>query len=221
VHLYNDSELNWYLENGTGLKVTQKTNYPWDGRVNITVAPAQPSHFTFHLRIPGWAQSAQASVNNKPVSGVEPGEYLPIQRKWSAGDVIQLQMEMPAQVIQANPRVIDDAGRVAVQRGPLVYCLEELDQPHGVSLVNIALDLVNTPSENFQSEFQTTLLGGVVVLRHVGRAYENDADARALYSGYSGVQTESRQIPLTFIPYYAWANRQATSMQVWTPLYKV
>jgi DUF1680 family protein len=221
VHLYNDSELNWYLENGTGLKVTQKTNYPWDGRVNITVAPAQPSHFTFHLRIPGWAQSAQASVNNKPVSGVEPGEYLPIQRKWSAGDVIQLQMEMPAQVIQANPRVIDDAGRVAVQRGPLVYCLEELDQPHGVSLVNIALDLVNTPSENFQSELRTTLLGGVVVLRHVGRAYENDADARALYSGYSGVQTESRQIPLTFIPYYAWANRQATSMQVWTPLYKV
>ena len=221
VHLYNDSELNWYLENGTGLKVTQKTNYPWDGRVNITVAPAQPSNFTFHLRIPGWAQSAQVSVNNKPVSGVEPGEYLPIQRKWSAGDVIQLQMEMPAQVIQANPRVIDDAGRVAVQRGPLVYCLEELDQPHGVSLVNIALDLVNTPSENFQSELQTTLLGGVVVLRHIGRAYENHADARALYSGYSGVQTESRQIPLTFIPYYAWANRQATSMQVWTPLYKV
>jgi DUF1680 family protein len=221
VHLYNDSELNWHLENGTGLKVTQKTNYPWDGRVNITVAPAQPSNFTFHLRIPGWAQSAQVSVNNKPVSGVEPGEYLPIQRKWSAGDVIQLQMEMPAQVIQANPRVIDDAGRVAVQRGPLVYCLEELDQPHGVSLVNIALDLVNTPSEKFQSELQTTLLGGVVVLRHVGRAYENDADARPLYSGYSGVQTESRQIPLTFIPYYAWANRQATSMQVWTPLYKV
>jgi DUF1680 family protein len=221
VHLYNDSELNWHLENGTGLKVTQKTNYPWDGRVNITVAPAQPSNFTFHLRIPGWAQSAQVSVNNKPVSGVKPGEYSPIQRKWSAGDVIQLQMEMPAQVIQANPRVIDDAGRVAVQRGPLVYCLEELDQPHGVSLVNIALDLVNTPSENFQSELQTTLLGGVVVLRHVGRAYENDADARALYSGYSGVQTESRQIPLTFIPYYAWANRQATSMQVWTPLYKV
>jgi DUF1680 family protein len=220
VHLYNDSELNWHLENGTGLKVTQKTNYPWDGQVNITVAPAQPSNFTFHLRIPGWAQSAQVSVNNKPVSGVEPGSYLPIQRKWSAGDVIQLQMEMPAQVIQANPRVIDDAGRVAVQRGPLVYCLEELDQPNGVSLVNIALDLVNRPSENFQSELQTTLLGGVVVLRHLGRAYENDADARALYSGYSGVPTESRQIPLTFIPYYAWANRQATSMQVWTPLYK-
>jgi DUF1680 family protein len=125
LHLYNDSELDWHLENGTGLKVAQKTNYPWDGQVEITVAPAQPSDFTFHLRIPGWANSAQVSVNNRSISGIKPGQYLPIERKWSAGDVIRLHMEMPPQVIQANPRVIDDAGRVAVQRGPLVYCLEE------------------------------------------------------------------------------------------------
>ena len=220
MHLYNDSELNWHLENGTALKVTQKTNYPWDGRVDISVAPAQPSDFTFHLRIPGWAESAQVSVNNKSISGAKPGQYLPIQRKWASGDVIRLQMEMPPQVIQANPRVIDDAGRVAVQRGPLVYCLEELDQPEKVSLVNVALDLSNAPSESFQSQLQADLLGGVVVLRHSGRAYENDTDTSALYSDYSGAQTKSRRIPLTFIPYYAWANRQATSMQVWTPLYK-
>ena len=200
--------------------MTQKTNYPWDGRVDISVAPAQPSDFTFHLRIPGWAESAQVSVNNKSISGAKPGQYLPIQRKWASGDVIRLQMEMPPQVIQANPRVIDDAGRVAVQRGPLVYCLEELDQPEGVSLVNVALDLSNAPSESFQSQLQADLLGGVVVLRHSGRAYENDTDTSALYSDYSGAQTKSRRIPLTFIPYYAWANRQATSMQVWTPLYK-
>ena len=220
MHLYNDSELDWHLENGTGLKVAQKTNYPWDGRVEITVAPAQPSDFTFHLRIPGWAKSAQVSVNNTSISGIKPGQYLPIERKWSAGDVIHLHMEMPPQVIQANPRVIDDAGRVAVQRGPLVYCLEELDQPDGVSLVNVALDLAHPGEEEFQSQLQADLLGGVVVLRHAGRAYENEASAGALYSTYSGAQTRSRRIPLTFIPYYAWANRQATSMQVWTPLYK-
>jgi DUF1680 family protein len=220
VHLYNDSELNWHLENGTGLKVTQKTNYPWDGRVDITVAPAQPADFIFYLRIPGWADGAQVAVNNKAVAGAKPGQYLPIQRRWSAGDVIRLQMEMPPQVIQANPRVTDDAGRVAVQRGPLVYCLEELDQPQGVSLTDVALDLAGTPSEKFQSQLQTDLLGGIVLLRHTGRAYERDASASALYSGYSGGQTKSRKIPLTFIPYYAWANRQATSMQVWTSLYK-
>ncbi len=220
VHLYNDSELNWHLENGTALKITQKTNYPWDGRVDITVTPVQASDFTFHLRIPGWAESALVSVNNKPVAGAKSGQYLPIQRKWSPGDMIRLQMEMPPQVIQANPRVIDDAGRVAVQRGPLVYCLEELDQPEGVSLVNVALDLGSASSDKFQSQLQTDLLNGVVVLRHAGRVYENDASAKALYSDFRGVQTKSRQVPLTFIPYYAWANRQATSMQVWTPLYK-
>ena len=220
LHLYNDSELDWHLENGTGLKVAQKTNYPWDGRVEITVAPAQASDFTFHLRIPGWANSAQVSVNNRSISGIKPGQYLPIERKWSAGDVIRLHMEMPPQVIQANPRVIDDAGRVAVQRGPLVYCLEELDQPDGVSLVNVALDLANQEEEKFQSQLQADLLGGVVVLRHAGRAFDNDAGDKTLYSAYSGGKTTSRRIPLTFIPYYAWANRQATSMQVWTPLYK-
>jgi hypothetical protein len=118
-----------------------------------------------------------------------------------------------------QPRVIDDAVRVAVQRGPLVYCLEEIDQPEGVSLVNVALDLANAPAETFHSQLQTDLLGGVV-LRYVGRAYQNEANAGALYSGYSGGQAKSRRIPLTFIPYYAWANRQATSMQVGTPLYK-
>ena len=75
-------------------------------------------------------------------------------------------MEMPPQVIQANPRVSDDDGRVAVQRGPLVYCLEELDQPDGISLINVALELGNSPSEKFQSQLQADLLGGVVVLRH-------------------------------------------------------
>jgi DUF1680 family protein len=159
-------------------------------------------------------------VNNRSISGIKPGQYLPIERKWSAGDVIRLHMEMPPQVIQANPRVIDDAGRVAVQRGPLVYCLEELDQPDGVSLVNVALDLSNQEEEKFQSQLQADLLGGVVVLRHAGRAFDNDAGDKTLYSAYSGGKTTSRRIPLTFIPYYAWANRQATSMQVWTPLYK-
>ena len=85
AHLYDNSELNWHLENGTGLKVTQKTNYPWDGRVEITVTPAQPSNFTFYLRIPGWADGAQVTVNGKAVSGAKPGQYLAIQRHWSAG----------------------------------------------------------------------------------------------------------------------------------------
>jgi uncharacterized protein len=220
AHFYDNSELNWRLENGTELKVIQKTNYPWDGQVEITVRPAQPAEFTFYLRIPGWADQAQVSVNNKPESGAKPGEYLALQRRWSPGDVIRLQMEMPPQVIQPNPRIPDDTGRVAVQRGPLIYCMEELDQPAGTSLIDVALDLSSKSAEQFQSKLETNLFGGVVVLHHTGITYERDSSDNALYSRYTGKPSRTRKLPLTFIPYYAWANRQPSYMQVWTPLYK-
>jgi DUF1680 family protein len=220
LHFYDNSELDWRLENGVGLKVTQKTNYPWDGKVEITVTPAQASNFTFYLRIAGWADSAQVSVNGKVVTGAKPGEYLAIKRQWSAGDTIHLQMEMPVQVLEANPQVADDTGRVAIQRGPLVYCLEEIDQPEGVSISDLAVSPGAKPEAQFQSEFKSDLLGGVVVLRHTGIAYDQAASRSGLYSRYNSNQLQSRKVPLTLIPYYAWSNRQQTAMQVWTPVVK-
>ena len=88
MHLYDNSQLDWHLENGIGLKVTQKTGYPWEGRVDITVTPAEASEFTFYLRIPGWADHAQVAVNGKGTTGATPGQYLPIRRRWSPGDVV-------------------------------------------------------------------------------------------------------------------------------------
>jgi DUF1680 family protein len=217
VHLYDDSELNWHLENGVGLKVTQKTNYPWDGGVDITVAPAEPSDFTFYVRIPGWTDHAQVSVNGKPVPGATPGQYLPIRRRWSAGDVIQLKAEVVTQAVEANPRVADDTGRVAIQRGPLIYCLEEIDQPSGISLSDVVVNPGRHPAEDFHAEFKSDLLGGMMVLHHTGAAIDRESSEKLLYSRYSR-ETKTRPVPLTFIPYYAWANRQATSMQVWNLL---
>jgi DUF1680 family protein len=217
VHLYDNSELNWRLENGVGLKVTQKTNYPWDGGVEITVTPAQASDFTFYARIPGWADHAQVAVNAKAVPGATPGDYLKIRRRWSPGDVIELKVEVVPQVIEANPRVADDTGRVAIQRGPLIYCLEEIDQPSGILLSDVAVNPGRQPAEQFQTEFKSDLLGGTVVLHHTGAVYERGASPKALYSRY-GREAKTRKVPLTFIPYYAWANRQATSMQVWNLL---
>ena len=214
AHLYDDSELNWHLENGVGLKVAQKTNYPWDGNVEITVTPAEASEFTFYLRIPGWAERAQVAVNAKALTGVAPGSYLPIRRRWSPGDVIQLKIEVLPEVIEANPRVADDSGRVAIQRGPLIYCLEEIDQPGGVSLSDVAVYPGRQPSQQFQTEFRKDLLGGMMVLHHTGAVYERGASEKNLYLRYGG-EARTRSVPLTFIPYYAWANRQATSMQVW------
>ena len=213
VHLYDNSELDWHLENGVGLKVTQKTNYPWDGGVGITVNPAEASEFTFYLRIPGWADQAQVAVNGKSVTGAKPGEYLPIHRHWAPGDVIQLSVEVKPQVIEANPRVADDTGRVAIQRGPLIYCLEEIDQPSGVSLSDVAVNAGRHAAEQFQTEFKSDLLGGMVVLHHTGAVYERGTAETMLYSQYNR-EAKSRKVALTFIPYYAWANRQATSMQV-------
>src|SRR5580700_7788301 len=221
AHLYDNSELDWHLENGVGLKVTQKTNYPWDGGVEIGVTPADASEFTLYVRIPGWAERAQVSLNGKPVAGAKPGEYLPIRRKWAAGDVVHLKMEMVPQVIEANPHVVEDAGRVAVQRGPLVYCMEQLDQPSGVMLDDVALDLGRKTTGEFRSEFKPDLLGGVVVLEHPGASLEFGSAHEALYSTYTPDKPKNKPVALRFIPYYAWANREATPMQVWTPLLKV
>lgn len=217
VHLYDNSELDWRLESGTGLKVRQKTNYPWDGTVDLTVMPAQAAEFTFYLRIPSWTDRAQVAVNGKPVSGVKPGEYLPIRRRWSSGDAIHLQFDMTPQVLEANAHVIEDTGRVAVQRGPLVYCLEQLDQLEGVQLSEVAVDLGQKSGANFHDEFDRNLLGGIVVLRHNGAVYERAEARTGLYYRYTSEPHKARRVPLTFIPYYAWANRSATQMQVWTP----
>jgi DUF1680 family protein len=155
-------------------------------------------------------------VNGTALSYVKPGEYLPIRRRWSAVDHVHLQMEMAPQVLEANPRVADDTGRVAVQRGPLVYCLEEVDQSKGVMLSDVALELGKRPGSEFQTEMKSDLLGGVLLLHHRGVSYDRGASANILYPRYTGANERTKRVPLTFIPYYAWANRQATAMQVWT-----
>ncbi len=218
VHLYDNSQLDWHLENGIGLKVAQKTNYPWDGTVEISVAPAKPSEFTFYLRVPGWSYGTQISINGKPLSGATPGQYLALQRRWSSGDVINVKFGMTPQVIEANSRVVDDYGRVAVQRGPLVYCLEQLDQPDGVQLFDVSLDVRQEASSKFREEFHNDLLGGIVVLKHTGAVSANSNSQRSLYRPYTAEAPKERQVDLRFVPYYAWANRAATPMQVWTPI---
>ena len=127
---------------------------------------------------------------------------------------------MTPQVIEANRRVVDDYGRVAVQRGPLVYCLEQLDQPQGISLYDVSLDLREDSSSAFHVEFDKDLLGGIVVLRHAGAWAEKTSSDGKLYRKYTPTAAKGRQVELKFIPYYAWANRAATPMQVWTPTFR-
>jgi uncharacterized protein len=217
VHLYDNSQLDWHLEDGTGLKVAQKTNFPWDGAVDFTVTPEKPVDFTFYLRIPGWSDQTQVKVNGEAVSGAAPGHYLAVHRRWSPGDTVSVKFNMAPQVVEANARVVDDYGRVAVQRGPLVYCLEQLDQPEGVPLYDVSLDLRSKPSGQFSEHFEPNLLGGIVVLQHSGSVQEGSAGSGKLYYSYTNASEKTRKVELRFIPYYAWANRSSTPMQVWTP----
>ena len=218
LHLYDNSQLDWHLEDGTGLKVVQKTNYPWDGAAEIAITPAKPTEFTFYLRIPGWSEGTQVMINGKPVLGATAGQYLGLRRRWSSGDVVNVKFGMTPQVIEASPRVVEDYGRVTVQRGPLVYCLEQLDQPEGVALVDVSLDLRQQSGSQFHEEFQRDLLGGIVVLKHTGAVTEKSSSRTALYHRYAADAPKARQVELKFVPYYAWANRAATPMQVWTPI---
>ena len=218
LHLYDNSQLDWHLEDGTGLKVVQKTNFPWDGAAEISVTPAKPTEFTFYLRIPGWSDGTKVMVNGKPVAGAVAGQYLGLRRRWSSGDVVNVKFGMTPQVIEASPRVVEDYGRVTVQRGPLVYCLEQLDQPEGVALVDVSLDLRQQSGSQFHEEFQRDLLGGIVVLKHTGAVSEKSGSRTALYHRYAADAPKARQVELKFVPYYAWANRAATPMQVWTPI---
>jgi DUF1680 family protein len=210
VHLFHTSELDWSLHDGTKLKVVQKTNYPWDGKVEIAVNPAAPAEFTVFVRIPGWTRAAL--VNSRPAA--TPGEYVPIRRRWQAGDRIVITLEMKPQLIVANPRVPEGTGKVAIERGPLVYCMEAIDQKGIESLYDVSLPLGVDPSRGFVSEFHPDLLGGVTVLKHRGAVLATPSARQPLY-GPLASRKPGRETELTFIPYYAFANRQPTAMQVW------
>jgi uncharacterized protein len=219
VHLFDNSVLNWHLEDGTGLKITQKTNYPWDGTVEFTLDPAKRAEFTFFLRIPVWSRTAEVRVNGKQIKeGIQPGSYLPIRRRWREGDKVRLDLNMSPQLMEANSRLEENVGRVAVQRGPLVYCLEQIDQPGVNSLSDVSLALGKKLSTAFKSDPRPDLLGGVVVLRHPGIVAEGSGGPGPLYRPISAHSQEpARKVGLTFIPYYTWANREPSAMRVWLP----
>jgi uncharacterized protein len=215
VHLYDNSEMDWHLHDGTGLKVQQKTNYPWGGDVKMTVSPAVSSEFVMYVRIPGWSTKNSVKVNGKEIAGAKPGEYLAIHRRWTENDTIDLNFDMTTHLLKANPAVTEDRGRVAFQRGPIVFCMEHLDQPdHGVGM-NLAGYTV-LPGGATTEHFDANLLDGVVTLTHPATISKSATDM-ALYFPASTPKAPESPTTVKLIPYYAWANRESASMQVWIP----
>jgi DUF1680 family protein len=216
LNLYHASELDWHLEDGTPLKLTQATNYPWNGDIHLTVNPAHAADFTVYLRWPEWASSVDVQVNGQPVSltAAHKGSFIPLARTWRPGDTVSLSIPLQPVLMTANPRVTDDYGRVAVQRGPLVYALEQLDQ-NGAAISDIFLKS-STP---FTVDFRKDFLGSVAVLKVAGLVAERSLGEEPLYQPFNiSTNRPKRMANLTFIPYYTIGNREPSPMEVWVPV---
>jgi DUF1680 family protein len=209
VHLYVASEVDLPLGDAK-VRLTQETDYPWQETVNITVQPEEAREFTLALRIPGWCQEASLSVNGQPVdlAPITTKGYAYLRRMWQPGDRLQLTLPMPILRVRTNPEVRENAGRVALQRGPIVYCLEEVD--NGSNLSGIILP----PEAKLTAEWKPELLEGVMVITGKALRVDESQWGGNLYSAGSSLPT-TEAIEITAVPYSTWCNRQPGEMIVW------
>ncbi|CAM4471236.1 hypothetical protein FHS16_004360 [Paenibacillus endophyticus] len=207
-HLYIGGEVELSLD-GTKVKLKQHSSLPWEGTARFEISLAKPAAFTLALRIPGWASEASVVVNgeayaltDKVVDG-----YARIERVWTSGDQLELVLAMPILRVRSHPLVKQNAGKVALQRGPLVYCLEEAD--NGAQLQQLLLP----QDAKLEDAYEESLIGGIHVIKAEGSRLQFEQWGTQLYR----TDTEAAMEPasLAFIPYYAWANRGKGEMTVW------
>jgi DUF1680 family protein len=220
----------------TPLTIRQQTEYPWKENVTINVEPERPAEFAICLRIPDWCSKPTIKLSGEAVADLKIVDgYARLQRPWQKGDTLELTLPMPVRRIEAHPRVAADAGRVALQRGPVVYCLEAAD--NGGRVRNLSLPR----SSQLTARHVPDLLGGVTVIQGVALARENaeppagpvsrpvkgPTSSPAASAALASVNEEppaplyrealTKEVPFTAIPYYAWANREPGEMIVWIP----
>ena len=208
VHLYASSEAKAEIA-GQEVTLTQRTDYPWGGKVTIKVGVGKPAKFSLMLRIPGWCAKHKIKVNGKTVDAKVCNGYAVIKRRWRDGDRVRLSLSMPVERIAAHPGVLADVGRAAIQRGPVVFCLEQCD--HDVDVRTILLP----DKAKLKARFDPELLGGTVVVEGQALAPSGKGWQKRLYRPAARAKTQSVQIKA--VPYCLWDNRDAGSMAVWLP----
>ncbi|WP_440134985.1 aceric acid hydrolase [Chitinophaga sancti] len=194
------------------IRLTQSTDYPWDGRINISIEKAPAGKYGIHLRIPGWCKKAQLSINGSLLNlEIASGTYLHINRKWKAGDRISLVLDMPATLMTANPLVEENRNQVALKKGPLVYCLESVDLAPGQSIndIIVAAKTIWQPKEMKISNTLIMALQGIAQLRQ---------HQQWQHTLYQELNSSARPVTIKLIPYFAWANRGKSDMSVWLPV---
>lgn len=208
AHLYNQNRANFTL-GGNTVEIEQETNYPWDGSIRFSVQTAQPTSFELALRIPDWCASYSLQVNGVPVEAPVERGYARINRQWSAGDEVLLTLDMPVERIVPHPEIRQNAGCIALQRGPIVYCLEEVD--NGSRLANVIIPR----DAQLTSSLDAELFGGVGIITGDAVRVEPAGWSDGLYQSESRVQYSHVLFTFKAIPYCFWANREPGEMRVW------
>ncbi|GAB2823863.1 glycoside hydrolase family 127 protein [Ferruginibacter profundus] len=213
VNMYGGNVLNTVLHDGTALQLEQVTNYPWDGKVTITIKENTANPVQIHLRIPGWCKNYSVTINGK-VPEVPAGRradgYAVFGGRWRKGEKIELVLDMPVTLLESNPLVEASRNQVTVKRGPVVYCLESADLP-GQNVFNVMI-----PSAIKLQAVPMKIDGGnVMALTGTASVLQNSNWKNTLYKE---VNTKTTPVKIKLIPYYAWANRGQTDMTVWMPL---
>jgi uncharacterized protein len=204
--LYHEGSVTFAV-NSREVSLQQRTRYPWDGVVTFRPRGDAPVEFTLALRIPSWCRGHTVALNGAKLSGAAgPDGYVHVRRTWSRGDTLELTLPLRMERIHADPRVQADNGKVAIQRGPVVYCLEEAD--NGAQLSRLRLP----PDAPLEAVERADLFGGVVAI--TAQAVERGAWQGDLYA-HNGPPNAGPARQVLFIPYYAWANRAPGEMAVW------
>ena len=205
VHLYGANTAEAVLGD-TVVRLTQETNYPWDGDIRLGLSPAAPRRFALRLRVPGWCRKASLSVNGEAVQLEVSKGYATVIREWRAGDEVRIGFDMTIERLYANPEVGEDAGRVALKRGPVVYCVEETDTGFAPQKLRLPADA------RLAATFEPSLLGGATTL--AGKAKKVvEADWPAAL--YRTAPPALEPVAFKAIPYHLWANRAPGGMLVW------
>ncbi|MCO8243570.1 beta-L-arabinofuranosidase domain-containing protein [Haladaptatus sp. AB643] len=208
VNLYVGSEASVSVD-GAPLTLSQRTEYPWDDSVTLSVSADEAVETTLHLRVPEWCTNAGVTVNGEATKvGTDDG-YVAVERTWSDGDEVTLTFDQPIVRMESHPNVSDDAGRLAFQRGPIVYCVEDVDIDRSVFHLRIPED------GSVVATYEADLLDGVVALDGDARVVTTDGWEDTLYREHTG--DDLADVEFRAVPYYSWDNRDPGAMLVWLP----
>jgi DUF1680 family protein len=206
VHLYGESKARFEI-GGAKIVLSQKTRYPWEGAIHFDIATDKPGRFALSLRIPEWANGAAVKVNGETIDllSITVDGYARIEREWKSGDEVDMDIPLVTRALWANPMVRQDAGRAALMRGPLVYCVETTDNGQGLNGIELSGNVAEATTAEIP-ELEGAIALDLPVLR-------DDADWGA--DLYRTSPPKARKATARFVPYPFWDNRSPGEMLVW------